>query len=132
MGRGGKVDLRELKKFKEKLEKLEMEEFLNQQAKQLAQRLISLTKRKTPVDTGHLRRNWAMGSIEKVGKTYIVTISNNVEYASLVENGHRNKSHKGWVSGRFMLKISENELQEMAPQILQRNLKKFLKEAFHE
>lgn len=132
MSRGGKVDLRELKKFKEKLEKLEMEEFLNQQAKQLAQRLISLTKRKTPVDTGHLRRNWAMGSIEKVGKTYIVTISNNVEYASLVENGHRNKSHKGWVSGRFMLKISENELQEMAPQILQRNLKKFLKEAFHE
>lgn len=132
MSRYGNFNMRELERFKDKLEQMKVEEFMTAQAKLIAQRLITLTKQKTPVDTGHLRRNWAMGTVEKAGNTYIVTVSNNVEYASFVEEGHRNKTHTGWIPGKHMLTISEYELQDMAPRILQRNIKAFLREVFRE
>ena len=68
--------------------------------------------------------------VRKVGNTYIIDITNYVEYAMYVENGHRTRDHKNWVPGRFMLTISENELRTVTPQILERKLKKFLEDAF--
>lgn len=85
---------------------------------------------------GTLRRGWTAGSTAKGyadslavhhwGDTYAIEIVNPVEYASYVEYGHRTASHKGWVKGRFMMTISEQELQSIAPQILERRIQKFL------
>lgn len=58
--------------------------------------------------------------------TYVIEIMNPVEYSSYVEYGHRTANHRGWVPGRFMMTISEKEIQQDAPQILERKLKKFL------
>ncbi len=86
---------------------------------------------------GTLRRGWTGGkrasakeyvdslSINHFGDTYVIEIVNPVEYASYVEYGHRTANHKGWVKGRFMMTISEQELQSMAPQILERKIKKY-------
>ncbi len=60
------------------------------------------------------------------GGSYIIEIVNPVEYASYVEYGHRTADHNGWVSGHFMMTISEKELKDMAPKILENKLKKFL------
>lgn len=65
------------------------------------------------------------------GDTYVVEITNPVEYASYVEYGHRTANHKGWVKGHFMLTISERELQSQAPKMIQRKLEAKLKEVFH-
>ena len=43
-----------------------------------------------------------------------------------VEYGHRTANHKGWVSGKFMLTISEEELKTISPRILEKKLKKYL------
>lgn len=64
--------------------------------------------------------------VHHFGDTYVIEIMNPVEYASYVEYGHRTPGGKGWVRGQFMMTISEQELQTMAPQLLERKIKKFL------
>ena len=64
-------------------------------------------------------------SINHFGDTYVIEIVNPVEYASYVEYGHRTANHKGWVKGRFMMTISEQELQGMAPGILEKKIEKY-------
>lgn len=51
---------------------------------------------------------------------------NPVEYASYVEYGHRTANHKGWVKGKFMMTISEQELEKIAPKVLENKIKKYL------
>lgn len=68
--------------------------------------------------------------VRKVGDTFQIEIINPVEYASYVESGHRTPNGKGWVRGKYMLKISEQEIQSAAPAILERRIKQKLSEAF--
>ncbi len=104
---------------------------------------------------GTLRRGWTTGKIDvpkdeecniadafvyivndidviKKGRTYIIILSNPVNYASYVEYGHRTRNHKGWVKGREFVKISEDEMQEELPAILEKKLNDFLGEYFNE
>jgi hypothetical protein len=91
---------------------------------------------------GHLRRSWTVGEVRKVGDTYEIDVLNPVEYAPYVEFGHRQTPGryvpalgkplvKGWVNGKFMLTVSELELQADAPRILINKLKKFMGGAFN-
>jgi Bacteriophage HK97-gp10, putative tail-component len=68
--------------------------------------------------------------VTKRGDVYEIEIVNPVHYAPYVEYGHRTRNHKGWVKGRFMLTISEQELDAQAPKIVEKKLLKFLKGAF--
>ncbi len=77
---------------------------------------------------GTLRRGWTIGEIKKEGGVYNIDIINPVEYASYVEYGHRSPNHKGWVEGHFMMTISEQELQTIAPKVLESKLRKYLEE----
>jgi len=70
--------------------------------------------------------------ITQSGDTYQIEIINPVEYASWVEFGHTTANRKGWVSGRFMLTISEQELDAQAPSILEKKLIKYLGECFND
>ena len=97
------------------------------------------TKRVNPSGKkgGTLRRGWTGGqkyskgyidtlTIKHEAGTFIIEIVNPVEYASYVEYGHRTANHKGWVAGKFMMTLSENELRDIAPKVLENKLKKFL------
>lgn len=146
-----KFDKKELEKLQKQLEELEKgkarDKFFEDCAKELAARLLSLVKPKTPVGVyddpsrkgGTLRRGWTGGkntdaeafarslNVEKSGKTYTITVENNVEYAPYVEYGHRTRGGKGFVQGKRMLETSEQELKALSPKILQDKLEKFLK-----
>ncbi len=108
-------------------------------------------KRETVKKGGTLRRGWtsqASGSgseglrtngasqyvdslkVNHFGDTYVIEIVNPVEYASYVEFGHRTPNHKGWVEGKFMMTISEQELERIAPRVLESKIKKYLGECF--
>lgn len=78
--------------------------------------------------------------VGKSGNLFTIEISNPVSYASYAEYGHRQtpgryvpaidkKLKAGWVEGHFMLTISEKEIQNIAPALLQKKLYEFLKEA---
>lgn len=130
--------------------------FVEECAKELTARLLAKVIKRTPVGDyskssgkkgGTLRRGWTnpkAGSesdglnvnsakqyvdslkINHFGNVYVIEIVNPVEYASYVEFGHRTANHKGWVPGHFMLTISEQELQQIAPKVLENKIKKFL------
>ena len=90
---------------------------------------------KTEEDAKSVSKNnakqWANTlTITKTGDTYKVEIINPVRYASYVEYGHRTKNHKGWVKGKFMLTISEQEVETIAPKLLEQKLLKYLGECF--
>ena len=88
---------------------------------------------------GTLRRGWTGQkrasaqnyaeslTVHHFGNTYVIEIINPVEYASYVEYGHRTANHKGWVRGHFMMTISEQELETIAPKVLEAKIKKYLK-----
>lgn len=152
MARWGKCDFKQLIKMQQNMDKLlsvDLDTFCKECAKELAARLLGKVIRKTPVGQypastgkvgGTLRRGWtgekSMNAksyvsalpITKSGNEYQIEIINPVEYASYVEFGHRTANHKGWVKGRFMLTISEMELESQVEKILEKKLIVFLGE----
>lgn len=150
MARMGRFDTGSLRDFQQKLERInqgEVDAFLEDCTKELAARLLRMVIKRTPVGQypkgtgkkgGTLRRGWtgnqrqAAGSyidnltVRHEGNNYIIGIVNPVEYASYVEYGHRTANGSGWVDGRFMMTISENDLKTIAPKVLENKLKKFL------
>jgi len=133
MGRGGRVDYRQLKAFERKLAKLaktDYKKFCEDAAKELAARLLGKVIRRTPVKDGTLRRGWTIGQVKQNGAIYEIEVINNTEYAQYVEFGHRTSNHQGWVNGRFMMTISADQVEQQAPAILERKLFNMLKEAF--
>ena len=165
--RWGKVDYRELEALRDnlqKLQKLDMEAFCSDMAKELAARLLRRVKKRTPVGQyevityttkdgrtfsfnegkqgGTLRNNWKIEkTVTKNGNVYEIEVINPTEYASYVEYGHRQQVGRfvpqigkrlktPWVEGQFMLKISEEEVQSLAPKLLEKRLNEKLKEVF--
>ena len=148
MGRLGNFNISGLEKFRDELNKLQNpDDFVESCAKELAARLLRIVVKRTPVGEypkstgkkgGTLRRGWtgqkrssAKGyadslTVHHFGDTYVIEIVNPVEYASYVEYGHRTANHKGWVKGKFMMTISEQELVKIAPKVLENKIKKYL------
>ena len=158
MGRFQVNEWKKLQKQLNQLQQEHVSAFIDACAKELAARLLSKVIKRTPVGQypksagkkgGTLRRGWTSTSheeaasggkntnakayadslkIDHVGNTISIEIVNPVEYASYVEYGHRTANHQGWVQGRFMLTISEQEIQNIAPKVLESKIKKFLGE----
>ena len=131
--RDSKIDYRQLEQLKANWEAIskESDAFFEAAAKELAARLLSKVG-------GTLRRGWTSGKsqsaaafanslpVHHYGDTYVIEVINPVEYASYVEFGHRTAGGNGWVEGRHMLTISEEEIKRDATGILEAKLKKWL------
>lgn len=152
--RWGNCDYKQLKKLRQnlaKLQEVDMDRFCREVSKELAARLLALVIPRTPVGKyskasgkkgGTLRRGWTAGSgnskayaealpVNRQGNTYTVEVINPVYYASYVEFGHRTASHTGWVPGQYFLTLSEQELQSLAPGLIEKKLEKRLREVFN-
>ena len=149
MAKYGNLDIKGLKEFQAKLNKLNNPDvFVESCAKELASRLLRLVIKRTPRGVypeksgkkgGTLIRGWTGGKdvsakefaenlqVQHVGDTYKIEIVNPVEYAPYVEYGHRKRNH-GWKRGKFMMTISENELRTIAPKVLENKIKKYMNE----
>lgn len=157
-GKFSMSDMKKLQAKLKKIQDADMDAFLETCAKELAARLLAKVIKRTPVGDypkgsgkkgGTLRRGWTTqksGSgaeglktrsarqfvdtlkVHQFGGVFVIEIENATDYASYVEFGHRTANHKGWVPGRFMLTISEQEIQTIAPKVLERKIMKFLGE----
>ncbi len=78
----------------------------------------------------------------KFGNNYIVVVENPIKYASYVEYGHRQevgryvsaigkRLKKSWVEGKYMLTVSEKELEAELPSILERKMKQYIERCFN-
>lgn len=152
-------DTKELGKWLDDIKQLteeEIEKFHIQTIKEIAARTLAKMIARTPVGEyppssgkvgGTLRRGWTGGKdvdpytyiindidVIKKGRTYIIILSNPIEYASYKEYGHRTREKKdgtrGWVDGQFFMKISEDEMKDELPALLEKKLNDFLGEYF--
>lgn len=146
------TDYRQLEAFRDRLANAQYEEFIQSCAKELAARFLRKVIKRTPVGQypegsgktgGTLRRNWSVDNadmvVEKKGNVYQITLTNNTEYASYVEYGHRQQPgryvpaigkrlKRAWVEGQFFMTISEKEIQDQADGIIEKKFENFLKE----
>ena len=153
MGSYGSCNFDGIKELKRKLadQQQKIDEFMQECAKELAARLLAKVIKRTPVGQypagsgkvgGTLRRGWTGEKsqnattyaqslkIEHVGDVYRIEITNPVKYSPYVEFGHRTRNHKDWIEGKFMMTISEQEIQTIAPRLLENKIKKLLEECF--
>jgi len=143
MGKWGRCDFKQLKRLHEKMQKLDVNqitEICTSLVNELSARLLRKVIKRTPVGQypsgsgkvgGTLRRGWTIGEIAKIGNTYEVEIINPTMYASYVEFGHRTRNHTGWVRGRFMMTISEKELEVQAEKIIEKRIMQYLEWCFN-
>ncbi|MEC1178538.1 HK97 gp10 family phage protein [Metasolibacillus meyeri] len=128
------------------------EAFMRECLIELAKKLWKKTKNKTPFNTGLLRNTWQIGTISKIGDIYEIEVYNDTEYAEFVEHGFKAhwvpgrweghqfiydpKERKSgmfvgkpgtYVEGKFMLKLSEQELEREMERFLQRKQEQFLR-----
>lgn len=118
------ISIDELTEFRDQLQKLadDADEINEMVTKELAARLLRKVIKRTPVDSGNLRRGWAVGKYIKfgAGKLGVIHVKNSIFYAPYIESGHRTRGGKGFVSGYHMLELSENEIRASADGIAQK------------
>ena len=84
---------------------------------------------RTPVQSGELRRSWQLKGPFFAGSDITVELRNSKNYASFVENGHRQtpgryvpaigkKLKASWVPGQHFLQKATNETKGQLPQLL--------------
>lgn len=147
-----KVDVKALEALQKRLENLsagQKDQFFESASKVLVARFIHNVKPATPKESGTLRRGWTAGKdldtyneilayannlrVKRYGRSYRITVENNVEYAEPVELGHRimrNGRQVGYVPPQYFVKRSQEALEPHIPKFLEKKLDQFLKEAF--
>ena len=84
---------------------------------------------RTPVQSGELRRSWQLKGPFFAGSDITIELRNSKNYASFVENGHRQtpgryvpaigkKLKASWVPGQHFLQKATNETKGQLPQLL--------------
>lgn len=148
------IDITQLKKFRDNIDKINVDEFCRACSKELTARLLRKVVKNTPVGVyehrvgGTLRRGWTVDThqqaesganvsvtdyvdtiqIRRSGNTYTIEVKNPVEYASYVEYGHRTRNHQGWVEGQFILTGAVDELNNQSQRVIENKLNKWLKD----
>lgn len=133
--------LEELAKSFDRFARQDIDRICIECAEEIALRLLRKVKLRTPVDSGRLRDSWRIEGVNKSGGEYVVEIINSLEYASYVENGHRQELGrfvpaigkrlvKSYVPGKYMLRISEQEVQKEADKLVQNRIEKALGDLF--
>ena len=119
-----KFDVKDLEGFIDELNQFgdKIDEIIIEALTEVALRELRMVKRITPVDTGYLRKSWKISEVTKHGDQFEVILSNNTEYANYVEFGHRTRGHKNWVPGKFMLTITEKQIEGVIESIVDRHL----------
>lgn len=105
-----------------------LNKFLNGFMQQRGMEALRLTRLRTPVRTGNLRRNWYT-KIQGTGKNITLSLINPVSYASYIENGHTTHSNEGdsRYEGWHMAEIAMLNVASRLPKTFELELAKFLK-----
>lgn len=124
------ADFNELENYVKNFRKMSIEfnKFLFDFLTKNALEALAKTKKRTPVDTGELRRNWEITRVIKRGDELLVYLYNGKDYASYVEEGHATRNREGWVEGYYMATISIEEVERNIPKRFDREFIIFMAE----
>lgn len=102
---------------------------LEKTGKNVGAQSLKILKNNTPVDTGGLRQSWTAEGPNYAGKAWTIKLINNAEYASFVEEGHRQTPGRyvpaigkrlvaSWVPGQFFMKRSMSQIEAQLPSLI--------------
>jgi hypothetical protein len=136
-------DYSELDEFNRRIERAVeiVDDLFKEALGQMALDFLRKVKDRTPQRTGLLKDRWKIGEIVKKGDDYMIEVFDDTKYASFVEDGHRQKVGryvpaigkrlvKPWVEGRFMMKLTADEIEQEMPKYMERLEKKLAEELF--
>ena len=136
-------DYSELEEFNKRIERAVeiVDDLFKEALGQMALDFLRKVKDRTPQRTGLLKDRWKIGAIVKKGDDYMIEVFDDTKYASFVEDGHRQKVGryvpaigkrlvKPWVEGRFMMKLTADEIEQEMPRYMERLEKKLAEELF--
>lgn len=131
MAQWGEFDFSDFVALRDRLERLkniDFDAFCMQVTQEITQTFQKKVVARTPGGkTGALKNNWVT-DIKKEGSVYTIEVINPLEYAEYVEFGHRKRNNKGWVKGKFMLTITERDIQRNLDAFIKEKLEAFLNE----
>lgn len=73
---------------------------------------LGIVQALTPVDTGNLRRGWKIRNAQVLRGRIVGALINTEPYSGYVNDGHRDRSHKKFIKGQFMLERSTNYVKK--------------------
>lgn len=104
-------DFHEFFEFADKLSDFNrLEEKLQSTSKELGEILLKMLKANTPVKTGKLKSGWTDYKVERVKNGFEITLTNTVEYAKWVNDGHYSYNQFG---GAYFVR---NRTPKIAPE----------------
>ena len=105
---------------------------VEEQLVKMGRRLRKKTRERTPERTGRLRKGYRLSEPKRLPDGYKLELHNKEPYFHVVERGHRKVDPDGrewgFVPGQHMLEQSVTEMDEAAPEELQKWLNKLYKE----
>ena len=121
---------RDFSEYRAKLVQLgaDLDESARRVVSRMADKGMEVTVRNTPVDTGHLRKNWLKGRTLRVGNGVESQYYNNVYYGLYVNDGHRIVNRRGETIGHKegvrMLEQGQNAAKEAADSIFNEEIRR--------
>lgn len=116
-------------RVKGKIDSGYVKEQISKSSKRIGEQALKQFKANTPVDTGSLRRSWTAKGPFYAARAWTIDIINNAEYASYVEEGHRQtpgryvpaigkKLKASWVPGQHFMRDSAKEVNAQLPELV--------------
>lgn len=121
-------DYKSFSKFSDdfKAMSIEFDKFVHDFLTKCALEVLANTKKRTPTDSGELRRNWEVTRVIRRNNELLIYLYNSKDYASYVEFGHATKNREGFIDGIFMATISIDEVERKIPARFEREFKRFM------
>lgn len=116
-------------RVKAKIDGGKFKQEIEQSTKRIGVQALRQFKANTPVDTGGLRRSWNANGPNYGGSGWTITLINNADYASYVEEGHRQTPGRfvpalgkrlkaSWVPGQFFMRRSLAAVNSQLPELI--------------
>ena len=129
-----RASIKELKRFAKMLNS--EKEIIRKSVNELGQKHLANIIKRTPVDSGELRKSW-ITEVREIADGYEVTISTNVLYAPYVNYGHRQevgrfvkaigkRLKQPWVEGSFFIQRAEAQTVKSIEKVVAKHLRKWM------
>lgn len=129
-----RASIKELKRFAKMLNS--EKEIIRKSVNELGQKHLANIIKRTPVDSGELRKSW-ITEVREIADGYEVTISTNILYAPYVNYGHRQevgrfvktigkRLKQPWVEGSFFIQRAEAQTAKSIEKVVAKHLRKWM------
>ena len=129
-----RASIKELKRFSKMLNS--EKEIIRKSVNELGQKHLANIIKRTPVDSGELRKSW-ITEVREIADGYEVTISTNILYAPYVNYGHRQevgrfvktigkRLKQPWVEGSFFIQRAEAQTAKSIEKVVAKHLRKWM------